>query len=243
MTVVTPTLHFVEFALAAYLVLVLPALALRKSLREPIRPVPSRVRKYVKIVVKIAVLLLILAIVGYWSGWSHDALGLDFSLSWPGEFGFVITAVLIVVLVVGGQVSKRRFTAEKSAKHKALYEQNDLFPRTLTEFRWFVLVSLFVGVGWEVLYRGFLLFILSPLIGVVGAVVVAALAYGLAHGYKSRGQLIESIVSAFAFTMAFALTGSLWWLMLLHTFMGVYGGWNSYRLLSASGSGNAVCRT
>lgn len=61
----------------------------------------------------------------------------------------------------------------------------------------------FIGIGWELLYRGFLLLALAPWLGTWGAVVLAAVAYGAAQGYKSPGQL----------------TGSLWWLMLLHVAM------------------------
>jgi hypothetical protein len=35
-----------------------------------------------------------------------------------------------------------------------------------------------------------------------------------------------------AFTIAFVLTASLWWLMLIHSMMGIAGGYGSYRLLS-----------
>ena len=131
-----PVSRIVEFALAAYLVLVLPALALHRSLRKSIRLTPSRVRKYARIVVKIPLLLLILAIDGWWSGWSHDALGRDCPLSWRGEIGLVIAVVLIVALVAFGQVSKRRSTAEKRSEYKVTYERNDFFLRTPVEFRW-----------------------------------------------------------------------------------------------------------
>jgi membrane protease YdiL (CAAX protease family) len=75
-------------------------------------------------------------------------------------------------------------------------------------------------VGWEILYRGFLLWFLSPYIGIAGAICLASFAYGLARGYQGRRQLVGSIASAFAFTVAFAITRSLWWLMLLHAARG-----------------------
>ena len=67
------------------------------------------------------------------------------------------------------------------------------------------------------LYRGFLLWWLTPLVGIIGAVVLASLAYGLAHGWKSRWEGLGSIASAFLFTIGFAVTGSLWWLIAIHT--------------------------
>jgi membrane protease YdiL (CAAX protease family) len=72
------------------------------------------------------------------------------------------------------------------------------------------------GVAWEVLFRGYLLWALTPRVGIVGAVFVASVAYGVAHGYKSPRQFTSSLVSALLFTIAYALTHSLWWLMLIH---------------------------
>ena len=48
------------------------------------------------------------------------------------------------------------------------------------------------------------------------AVALAAIAYGAGHGYKNAKQFAGSIAAAFAFTIGYALTGSLWWLIVLH---------------------------
>jgi len=73
--------------------------------------------------------------------------------------------------------------------------------------------------GWEVLYRGFLLLVLTPVIGLPLAIAASALAYGIGHGYENPKQLIGSIISAFFFTIAYAWTQSLWWLILVHVFI------------------------
>ena len=41
-------------------------------------------------------------------------------------------------------------------------------------------------------------------------------AYGAAHGYKNPRQFAGSIAASFAFAIGYALTGSLWWLIVLH---------------------------
>ncbi|HEY1837613.1 MAG TPA: CPBP family intramembrane glutamic endopeptidase [Rhizomicrobium sp.] len=50
------------------------------------------------------------------------------------------------------------------------------------------------------------------------------------HGDKTWLRALSSIGTAFAFTIAYALTRSLWWPMLIHSFMGLYGAWSGYRL-------------
>lgn len=226
----------IEFALAACLIFVLPARAIWKSLRKPIPLQSNRAARYARSSGLVVILLLVLGGDWWWSGRPWAGLGFDLPLSARGEAGLIIAVLLIVVLLAVAQVSERRLSAEKRAAQRAKLAGNELLPRSAGELRGFLLLALLVGAGWEVLYRGFLLWVLSPLVGMVAAVCVAALAYGLAHGYKSRGQLLGSIVSAFAFTIAFAVTHSLWWLMLLHTFFAMYGGFTSYRMFRGNES-------
>jgi hypothetical protein len=57
---------------------------------------------------------------------------------------------------------------------------------------------------------------MMPNTGVPLAVVLAALAYGAAHGYHNPRHFFGSIAMALGFATAYALTGSLWWLIVLH---------------------------
>ncbi|UUZ47953.1 CPBP family intramembrane metalloprotease [Massilia sp. B-10] len=95
-------------------------------------------------------------------------------------------------------------------------------------------MSLFIGVGWELLYRGFLMLVLPGVLGTVGAILATSIAYGVSHGYKNRGQFVGSIISAFLFTMGYVLSHSLWWLIVLHLLAPVYMGIMGYRVLKAA---------
>jgi len=96
-------------------------------------------------------------------------------------------------------------------------------PQDRDETRAYLAFTPFAGFGWEILYRGFLLWWLAPLVGIIAAVSISSLAYGLAHGWQSQAQGIGSIVSAFLFTIGYALTGSLWWLIAIHTALPLVG--------------------
>ncbi|MGA9795991.1 MAG: hypothetical protein WBQ17_10715 [Rhizomicrobium sp.] len=52
----------------------------------------------------------------------------------------------------------------------------------------------------------------------------------VAEATATRRGYLSSIGTAFAFTIAYALARSLWWPMLIHSFMGLYGAWSGYRL-------------
>src|SRR5690625_359177 len=139
---------------------------------------------------------------------------------------------MFVALTIAEIIKKRKRQGHNDVKDAEKLQKNNLLPRTRRELTLFLGFTLLAGCGWELLYRGFLIWFLVPSIGTVGAVCIAAIAYGAAHGYKSRTQFLGSIVSAFAFTIAFVLTGSLWWLMLIHTALGFIGGFGSYKFAS-----------
>ncbi len=164
-------------------------------------------------------LLLTLAAVCWWNGHTPAELGIGAPTSGAGFWSLAIAVAALPVLHFASKIYERRMDPAKRAATEQQLFASDLFPRTPVELRLFIVVSLFIGFGWEVLYRGFLMLVLAPWLGTWGAVVLSAVAYGAAHGYKSPGQLAGSIVAALLFTGGFALTGSLWWLMLIHVAM------------------------
>lgn len=207
--------YWLELSFAAFLVLILPAWTLRKSLQQnrPQRDQAAAFRSNLRLIVT---LLLILAGLMLWSGRPAAALGL--ALPPLGLWCLGISAALLAALVLANALWERSLKGEKLAQYEAKMAQASAqMPATPAELKAFLLLTLLLGCGWELLYRGFLLLVLTPLIGVYAAVALAALAYGAAHGYQSRGQFIGSIVSAFLFTIGYVATGSLWWLMLVHT--------------------------
>lgn len=144
-------------------------------------------------------------------------LGFDIPLSRAGAWGLGFAVLLLVGLSIAGHIIERRKTPEARAKSEnEMLDSPMPWPRSTSEVLAFATSMFILTAGWEVLYRGFLLLLLMPIIGMPLAVVASALAYGIGHGYKNPKQLIASIISAFAFTIAYAWTHSLWWLILIH---------------------------
>ncbi len=205
------------------LLIVLPVRALmprRAGARK--RSLPER---YAITSVEIAALLAGLVLVAFLTGMTARDLGLGWPPPRAGQIGLALAAVILggvaaAVLVMAPSKSPR----EQSAMAE--------LPSGRREMRLFLLFGLAAGFGWEVLYRGFVLWWLTPLFGLTGAVVAASIAYGLAHGWKSWGQGLGSIGSAFLFTIGFAATGSLWWLIAIHCglpLVALLAGWRARR--------------
>ncbi len=216
MPVLFHDLNALDLALAFALVIALPVFRLWTN--RPRLKTPTRAVKFLRSIALIAILLALLVADWIAAGRTASALGFDWPIGTYGLAGLAFAVILTLLLAVSARSlpSRRNPEAFKG------------MPRTKDELRLFLVLAFGIGCGWEILYRGFLLWALAPRLGMLPAVAVAALAYGFAQGYTNARQMTASIVSAFGFTIAFALTQSLWWLMLLHTAFAVQGGWVAY---------------
>jgi len=239
----------IDLALALYLVFVIPCTQLWRSLRPKDGPKRPRSRRYLSTIREIALLLLALAAVCWWNGHTASDLGVAAPTSGAAFWSLLIAVAALPAAHFIGKIYERRTDPAKHAASQRQLLDNDMLPRTAAELRLFVAVSLFIGIGWELLYRGFLMLALTPWLGTWGALLAAAVAYGAAHGYQSAGMFAGSIVSALLFTGGYALTGSLWWLMLIHVALPLAAPLYYYKIMrdeaaraSAGGSEQAIRR-
>lgn len=192
------------------LLLVVPGYRVARSWKASDRPAPSRRRRYLQTIALALALDGVLAAAWWKSGRPLLALGLDMPPTFSGLAGIAAAVVLLAVLAV---VVRRGGGRAKSDAARA----PDFLPESRQDLVLFLAFAVSVGVSWEVLYRGFLMWSLRPPLGTVGAIALASASYGLAHGVTSWKSLMASLISALVFTLAYAVSGSLWWLMILHT--------------------------
>lgn len=209
-----------DMVLLALLLVALPARQMRASLRARTGPKRPRLTRYLATLRDLALLLCGLTAIWIVERRTPAALGLDMPPALPGLIGLAVAALVIAVFVIWTVRAKPR-------PLPAGFEGADMFPETRSERRVFAVMALALGAGWELLYRGYLLWALTPVTGQIAAIALAATAYGLAHGYKSNIQLGGSLAMALACTIAYALTGSLWWLILIHIALPLIA-WLSY---------------
>jgi membrane protease YdiL (CAAX protease family) len=204
--------------LASYLLLVLPVLQLWRSLR-PKRDKPPRplLRRYWSMCWPVLIMLGVLFVGCGQAGYTARDIGFDIPVSAAGAYGLGFAVLLLGGLTAVGSIMERRSSLDRLAENDCKLLATDFpFPRTGVETLAFTLSITVMTAGWETLYRGFILLLLTPVLGLATAIVLTAVAYGIAHGYKSPKQLIGSIASAFIFTIAYAWTHSLWWLIVIH---------------------------
>jgi membrane protease YdiL (CAAX protease family) len=106
-----------------------------------------------------------------------------------------------------------RWKPEDAQKRlQALGDTLLILPRTTTERWWFAGVALSAGICEEIIFRGFLIryFAALPIgLGLPGAVLLAALIFGIAHGYQGIVGVLVTGILALVMTALFYATGSL----------------------------------
>jgi membrane protease YdiL (CAAX protease family) len=206
-----------DYLLLVALLLFLPAQALWVTLRPTCRPTRRMAQRLVRSMITVAALLALLFAIWWLERRSLAALGLDVPVSTTGLIGIAASILVIGSLAAATLVKGRGGPPDKPPPGA------ELLPATAGESCLFLLFSLVAGFGWELLYRGYLLWALTPLTGTPAAVVLAAAAYGFAHGARDVRSLIGALVTSFLFTTAYAMTGSLWWLIILHAGLPMIG--------------------
>ncbi len=199
----------IDAALTFVLVAAVPAYQLFRTLGTPRNRPANRTRTYISSIALALALDTVLAAHWIFSARPARLLGLA-GLTDIGWIGVTMTGVLLAGALVF------ELARPIKAASPSEVEAETLLPSNASEAVLFVLFGAVIGVSWELLYRGFLLWQLKPAIGLAGAIVVAGTAYGAAHGYKNLRQFALSLLAAFVLTVAYALTGSLWWLMIVH---------------------------
>ena len=198
-----------DFLLASLLLFGMPVYALLRGYATRHAPLDRR-KSYRRSIAIVAIFLTILCVDWVCNSRGFRQLGLAAPTTYSAIIGLVAMCVVIALFLA--LITKS--TVQKTAKGDD--EANTILPESRDELRLFVVFTLVVGFGWEVLYRGFLLFWLSPIIGLVAAVVASSISYGLSHSCKTMKRTMGSLASALLFTTGYAVTGSLWWLIILH---------------------------
>ena len=153
--------------------------------------------------------------------------------------GWRLIASMLVVLAVAALLvlqtrSVARLSAEKrTAVGTRLGRLVALVPHTTSEYRWFVALSVTAGVCEELLYRGFLVWLLQPWIGLGWAAMVSVIVFGAGHAYQGKDVVRPTVVGMMLQGIAL-LTRSILPCILVHALLDVMGGTAGYLVLRGS---------
>jgi uncharacterized protein len=175
--------------------------------------------------------LAVLALIVWLSapGVDAGAVGLQWPQRWPGLLTTGVVLLVLVFVVASTRVLRSGALLEAAEPARRPGEGRHaepsgaatlaLLPRTAAERRLFTLVGVTAGVCEEWLYRGFFLAVVAGLAGgpPTGVLVlVAAVAFGLAHAYQGRAGIVTTGVLGGVMAAVYLDTGSLLLPVVLH---------------------------
>jgi len=144
--------------------------------------------------------------------------------------------VILIAAVVSLQASAVLKIAKHSGPKSKLRDQLGstglVTPHEAAELPAWLGVSLTAGFCEELLFRGFLVWILQPYIGWLGAAAVSLAVFTAAHAYQGASGLVRCATLGAIMTAIVFLTQSLWPAIVLHAaldWMGGLVGWQIMR--------------
>lgn len=223
---------------AAYLVVGEPMVGqvLHRRFEGRLRTDPGARRSFYRRQLVLEWGLAVLALLVWLStpGVDAGAVGLRWPQRWPGPLTGVVVLLVVLFVVVSTRALRSGALLDAAApvrrpSHSALAQGRHaeppgaatlaLLPRTAAERRLFTLVGVTAGACEEWLYRGFLLAVVAALAGGLPTgvlVLVAAVAFGLAHAYQGRVGIVTTGVLGGVLAALYLDTGSLLLPVVLH---------------------------
>ena len=190
----------------------------------------ERLSAYTGSIAMLGVLTIVALILSY-LGPGLEAVGLG-AASWDA----VGQATLwggggVLVLAVVFHLVERQFGIQESPVVLAL------IPRTSQERRLFLVLSGAAGLGEEIVFRGYLITVLTAVFSDVWtAALVSSMAFAILHAYQGPLGLVRSGLLGFLFAFVFIETGTVWPLVVLHAGVDVISGlWLGPRMLKEQG--------
>ena len=99
-----------------------------------------------------------------------------------------------------------------------------LLPTDNRERGVFALLSLAAGVGEELAYRGYVIPVLAPLLGLPGAAILSTAVFGVMHAYQGALGIVRTALMGGVLAWGFIASGSLWPAILAHTLIDLIAG-------------------
>jgi membrane protease YdiL (CAAX protease family) len=175
----------------------------------------NRFRRWVNLVEAV---LVPLAIAGVWM-WQHrppEMLGLGLPTSTPALIALGLGVAWSIGIAAHCWSDIRHCRTCDECQREWREEIIKTYGRTPTELRRLPpYLGVLSAVVEEVIFRGFLIWVLTPLLGVVGAVIAAALCFGIGHAASMRWAFFATCVGLLL-GIVYALTESLWGIMIAH---------------------------
>src|SRR5262245_12275762 len=184
----------------------------------------ARSRAYARMLVEEWALAAAVLALTLWRARPLATLGLGMPAGWRLWLGVALPVVYSFLVVMQGRTLRARPQTLAKLRGK-LAPLRALAPHTAAEFRLFVPPSLTAGICEELLFRGYLVWVLQAWIGLGPAALVSMVAFGLAHAYQGRKFAVRAFFTGVGMGLLALITGSILPGMALHALIDLGSGW------------------
>jgi len=229
--------HLVDFALAVLFAVVWPLYTFfvewpaHKRRIEAGDP-EARVRLYRKTLIQEwIVTLAIFALTVAFARPVLTTLGLVTPHGWRLVLGIGVPVVYAVLFMLQAPaiVNNRIIRARLRTRIEPLAP---LIPTRPLEWNWFRPLAVSAGICEEIMFRGYLVWLLQAWLGLYGAAGVSVVVFGLAHGYQGGKFGTRAFLAGLAMQVLALATGSIVPGIVLHALIDLGSGYVTYRVMS-----------
>ncbi len=139
------------------------------------------------------------------------------------DLGYWIGAAMVALLfgLFGSQIVKIRKMPfeEKGRQFEALGDVGYALPRTRQEYVLSNFVSITAGIVEEIVYRGFVIWLLALYMPIWLAAIVSSIAFGVAHAYQGWEGVLKTGFVGGVFAALYLITGTIWIPIVLHALL------------------------
>jgi membrane protease YdiL (CAAX protease family) len=168
-----------------------------------------------------------------WIAFHRPATALYLHLPGGARLVFSIGLIIGVVAIFAIQhVSVLRASSEvRVALRPKLGYATSILPRTADEYRWFLPLAMTAGICEEILYRGYVIWLLSALIGLWPAAVASVVLFGIAHAYLGTTGVVRATLVGALLALLVVVLRSLFPVMIIHAVVDLAAGMLGYAVL------------
>lgn len=153
--------------------------------------------------------------------------GAELGLAGGGGWRFW-TPIALAALLAAQQgysaVKVARMTGDKRKLRAQVGDVAAVMPQTSAELPAWAFLSLTAGFCEELIFRGFMIWLLQPVVGWWGAAALSMVVFGLGHLYQGLSGVIRTTLFGGIMTLLFWLAQSLWPVIVLHAAIDLMGG-------------------
>ena len=151
-------------------------------------------------------------------------IGLVVPVGWRLVLTVALVAALMMLFRAQLRAIRRLDPAKLDRVRTRQVAASPLIPRNRAERAWFVLVAITAGLCEEFIYRGFLLWVFRPWLGLRGAALASTVGFGFAHAYQGRRGAIRAGTLGAVFVVLAIAMGSVVPGMVLHALLDLSSG-------------------